>query len=267
MTLFDRDSQRLAVVTGASSGIGEELARGLARRGHSLVLVARRAERLEALARELSGAHSVRVEVRGCDLADRPARASLFAELEGREVDVLCHSAGFATFGRVGTLDVHREREQVELNAVAVHDLTLAVLPGMRARRRGAILVVGSTAGHQPMPGSATYSASKAFANCFAEALHEELRGTGVTCTLLAPGPVRTGFAEVAGVKHLEGKGGDFAWLGAARVAEEALRAMAARRRVVVPGAFAKLETLGGRYTPRALLLPAIAKVLERARS
>ena len=253
-----------AAVTGASSGIGEFLARGLAARGHSLILVARRGEQLLQLAQALTAKHGVDVEIRACDLADCAARAELCAELAARDIAILCNNAGFATFGQVKNLDVAREQEQVELNVVAVHDLTLAVLPGMVRRGAGAFLITGSTAGHQPMPGSATYSATKAFANTFCEALHAELRGSGISCTLLAPGPVRTGFASVAGITAIEGVGGGFAWLTAERVANTALRGMERNERIVVPGAFATLQTMGGRYTPRAMLLPILSKVLGR---
>lgn len=264
MSLPSPRPESRAVITGASSGIGAHLARGLAARGHALILVARRAEQLKELAQEIEGQYGVDVEIRPCDLANREARAALRAELAGRDISILCNNAGFATFGQVKDLDPAREIEQVELNAVAVHELTLTVLPGMVTRGSGAILITGSTAGHQPMPGSATYSASKAFANTFSEALNEELRGSGVSCTLLAPGPVRTGFADVAGIKAIEGVGGNFAWLSAARVADTALRGMERGHRMVVPGAFATLQTLGGRYTPRAMLLPILSKVLGR---
>ncbi len=253
-----------AVITGASSGIGEALARQLAARGHALMLVARRVARLEALAAELRQTHGVEVQLRPCDLADRSARAQLREELAQTEVSILCNNAGFATFGRLGALDADREREQLELNAVAVQDLTLAVLPGMLASRSGAILVVGSSAGHQPMPGNATYAASKAFANTFTEALHSELRGSGVSCTLLAPGPVKTEFAEAASIAHVDGIGGRLAWQDATRVAWLAIDGMERDRRIVVPGIAAQLGTLGGRHLPRALLLPVLKTVLAR---
>jgi short-subunit dehydrogenase len=264
MSLPQPQAAARAVVTGASSGIGEQLARQLAARGHSLILAARRVARLEALAAELRKAHKVKVELRPCDLADRAARQQFCEELRAQDIAILCNNAGFATFGRFAALDPEREREQLELNAVAVQDLVLAVLPGMLRRKAGAILVVGSTAGHQPMPGNATYCSSKAFANTFAEALHSELKGSGVSCTLLAPGPVKTEFTEVAKVTGIEGIGGSFAWQDAARVARLALEGMEHGRRIVVPGTFARLQTLGGRYTPRAVLLPVLKSVLAR---
>lgn len=247
----------VAVVTGASAGIGEQLARGLARRGHDLWLVARRANRLEALAAELQAAHGVTAQAVPCDLGDRGERDVLAKSLADAEVSVLCNNAGFATFGDLRHADPARERDQVELNVVAVHDLTLAVLPGMLRRSRGAILITGSTAGHQPFPGNATYAASKAFANTFAESLHGELRHTGVICTLLAPGPVATEFNDVAGLERVDA-GLSRLSVTAAEAAEQALRGLELGHRIVVPGWFAKVETIGGRYTPRRVLLPAL---------
>jgi uncharacterized protein len=248
-------------VTGASAGIGEALARGLAARGHSLLVVARRAERLERLAAELRDAHGVAVETRRCDLSDRVEHARLRGELASRDVSVLCANAGFATCGELRDGDPLREREEVEVNAVAMHELTLAVLPGMLARHAGAILITGSNAGEQPVPTAATYAATKAFANSFAQTLHEELRGTGVTCTLLEPGPVRTEFYAVGGVEHMQ-RNRVIAWMTPARVAEVGLEAMERGRRVAIPGAMAKAQALAGRHTPRALLFPILRTIV-----
>jgi short-subunit dehydrogenase len=256
--------QARAVITGASSGIGEELARQLAARGHSLILVARRVGKLEVLAKELRAAYKVKVELRPCDLVDRAARTQLREELAAQDISILCNNAGFATFGKLAGLDAEREREELELNAVAVQDLTLAVLPGMIRRKAGAILVVGSTSGHQPSPANATYAASKAFANSFAESLHSELRGTGVSCTLLAPGPTRTGFTEVAGIAKIDSIGGKFLWVSAERVARAGIEGMDRGKRIVIPGFVAQAQTLGGRYTPRAVLLPVLKQLFTR---
>ncbi|WP_369217280.1 SDR family NAD(P)-dependent oxidoreductase [Streptomyces flavofungini] len=249
-----------AVVTGASAGIGADLARGLAARGYGLWLTARSADALEALAGELRAAHRVPVRVRPCDLADPAARDALVAELAAEPVAVLCANAGFPTCGPLSANDPVREAAQVQVNVVALHALTQALLPGMLARRRGRVLVTGSLAGHQPVPTAATYSATKAFANTFAEALHGELRGTGVSCTLLAPGPVRTGFYAVGGVPGLRDRR-FLAWLTPRRVAEAGLRSMARGRRLVVPGPAAKVQYVLGRHTPRPLLQPVLRTV------
>lgn len=251
----------LAVVTGASSGIGAELARGLAARGCSVVLVARRREALEGLAKELGCGQGGTAEIRVCDLADRAQRTRLADELAGRPVTVLCANAGFPTCGPVADNDSGRESAQVEVNVVAVHELTLAVLPGMLARRRGAILVTGSNAGEQPVPTAATYAASKAFTNTFAEALHVELRGTGVTCTLLEAGPVSTEFTKVGGIEGSE-RTRWFAWRSPRSVAEAGLAAMSRGRRVVMPGPMAKAQAYAGRYLPRPLLFLLLRRVI-----
>ncbi|MFI9803932.1 SDR family NAD(P)-dependent oxidoreductase [Streptomyces sp. NPDC052301] len=259
-----------AVVTGASSGIGEHLARGLAARGYGLWLVARSTDALEALAKELRDRHGAPVRVRTCDLADPAARRALEEELAGQPVSVLCANAGFPTCGPLAENDPAQESAEVQVNVVSLHALTQALLPGMLARRRGGILVTGSTAGCQPVPTAATYSASKAFANTFAESLHVELRGTGVSCTLLAPGPVRTNFYSVGGMSRLQERK-FLAWLTPERVAEAGLRGLAQGRRVVVPGPVAKAQYLAGRHTPRPVLFPvlraAVLPVFRNARS
>ncbi len=230
-------------------------------------MVARRVDKLEALAIHLRQTYQVEVSLRPCDLADREARTQFRLELEKMDVAILCNNAGFATFGRLHELDADREREETEVNAVAVQDLTLAVLPKMMQRQTGAILIVGSTSGHQPTPANATYAASKAFANSFAESLHSELSGTGVTCTLLAPGPTITGFNEVAGITKIDGVGGSFVWVTAERVAKEAIQGMNCNRRIVIPGFIAQAQTLGGRYTPRIILLPILKQVFSRLKA
>ncbi|WP_410210046.1 SDR family NAD(P)-dependent oxidoreductase [Aquirhabdus sp.] len=264
MSLPAPTPQTRAVITGASSGIGEELARQLAARGYSLILVARRIDKLEALAAELRQKHQITVDLSPCDLANRDARRLLCHELAQQEISILCNNAGFATYGLLQNLDADREREQLELNAVAVQDLTLAVLPHMIQRKSGAILIVGSTSGHQPTPANATYAASKAFANFFAEALHSELQGTGVTCTLVAPGPTRTGFAEAAGIGKIDGAGGGMVWVTAERVARQSICGMDNNRRIVTPGLVAQAQMIGGRYTPRVILLPILKQVFSR---
>lgn len=252
--------RRLAVVTGASSGIGEWLARGLAAQGYDLWLIARSTEKLERLAKELADDRAIHVRVRPCDLAVPEARLDLNRELADASVSVLCANAGFPTCGPLSENDPAVEAAEVQVNVVALHDVIHAVLPGMLARRTGRILVTGSTAGCQPVPTAATYAATKAFANTFAESLHAELRGTGVTCTLLAPGPVRTNFYEVGGIPHLQ-RQKLLAWLSPGHVAESGLRSMARGRRLSVPGPVAKAQYLAGRLTPRAVLFPLLRGV------
>ncbi|MGX9672543.1 SDR family NAD(P)-dependent oxidoreductase [Mycobacterium sp. HM-7] len=266
MSLPTPSSGTRAVVTGASSGIGAALANALAWRGYPLILVARREDRLRELADRLMARHSIEVEVRAADLSDGDARDRLCDELADRDIAVLCNNAGFATYGELARSNPAREREQVELNAVAVHELTMAVLPGMIKRNTGAILITGSTAGNQPGPHNATYAATKAFANTLAESLHGELAGTGVQCTLLAPGPVRTEYAEAAQAPNLERMVPGPLWVSAEQAAAAAIAGMGAGRRRVVPGSFAKLQTLGGQYTPRGLIGPILRTVYRKVK-
>lgn len=247
-----------ALVTGASSGIGADIARRLAERGHGVTLVARREDRLQALATELRDAHGVRAEVLGCDLADPAARDALpgrIAEL-GLTVEILVNNAGYGSAGQFVTLDAAKETGMVRLNCEAVVALSQAFAPAMVERGRGAILVVASSAGFQPLPGQATYSASKAFALTFAEALHTELSGHGVAVTALCPGPVRTEFMEVAGAAELASSAPGFAWVPAEECARQAVEGLARNKRVVVPGLAIKVVTMAGQHTPRSVLLP-----------
>ena len=250
-----------AVVTGASSGIGAALVESLARRGHALILIARREDRLRELAERLSTTYGVAVEVVPCDLASPEDREKVLVDLASREISVLCLNAGFATYGELTRLDADREREEVELNVVAVHDFVVRLLPAMVERGSGAVLVTGSTAGNQPSPNNATYAATKAFANTLAESLHGELKGSGVTCTLLAPGPVKTEFSDVAHIGRLDDLLPGFAWVSAERAAERAIRGMERGKRRVVPGVLGKLNHVGGVYTPRAVSSPILRRV------
>ena len=185
-----------AVVTGASQNIGEALATELAARGHHLIVTARREDVLRTLADRLTDKYGVVVEVRPVDLADPAERAKLADELAGRNISILCANAGTATFGPVAELDPAGEKAQVQLNVLGVHDLVLAVLPGMVERKAGGILISGSAAGNSPIPNNATYAATKAFVNTFSESLRGELKRAGVHVTLLAPGPVRDDVAR-----------------------------------------------------------------------
>jgi short-subunit dehydrogenase len=257
MSLPAPAADSVVIVTGASSGIGAELARSLAGLGHDLVLVARRADRLEELAEELRAAHAGDVLVHAADLTTSTAREGLlgFVAEAGRTVVGLCNNAGYGLAGRAWALDPDDDRGQIELNVVALHDLTLLVVPGMVERGAGAVLNVASGAAFQPMPGMATYAATKAFVHAFSEAVHTELAGTGVSVTTLYPGPVATEFGDRAGFAPEQELPGILV-VDAADVARQAVDAMVAGRRSVIPGAGNKVTGLLGRYTPRTVLLP-----------
>src|ERR1700727_1166198 len=229
-----------AIVTGASSGIGAAIARELARRGHGLTLVARRENRLKALAEELAEAHSIRAEVIAADLIDADSRGALPAQLEERGLtpDILVNNAGFTTMGAVYRSDRAAELALVRTNVEAVVDLCSLFVPGMVTRHRGAVLNTASTAAFQPLPGQAGYGASKAFVLSYGRALRADLRGTGVTVTTLCPGPVETGFAEAAGMTDEEAAETlpKFMWIPAADVARAAVEGLAAGSARVIRG-------------------------------
>ena len=261
MSLPKPNADTTVVITGASSGIGTEIARGLGRRGYPLVLVARRRERLDKLANELRGTHSVTLDVMPLDLNDSAARVQLIERISGEAVAGLVNSAGFGTSGPFHSLPLEREHEEVIVNALALMELTHAALPGMIDSGVGAVLNIASIAGFQPLPGAAVYSATKAFVQTFSEAVHEELHGTGVSCTVLCPGPVPTEWWEVAGLPTRLGPqrwSAGIAQVSPRDVAEAAIAGMLKGKRSVVPGLAAKVAGLGGRFTPRRVLLPAL---------
>jgi short-subunit dehydrogenase len=264
MSLADPDPNATVLVTGASAGIGEQLARQLAARGHNVTLVARRKPKLEALADELRRAHGIQADVRKANLSEAGARTRLVNDLTtgAKAVTAVCNNAGFGSFGRIHELDADREAEMVRLNVNAVHDLTMAFLPGMVARGSGAILNLASVAAFQPMPQNATYSATKAFVLSFSESVHGELAGTGVSCTALCPGPVPTEFSDVAGVGDEQSDVPGFVWVSAEDVARAGIEGMAAGKRVVIPGALTRAMAAGGRFAPRSVLLPVANKLL-----
>jgi short-subunit dehydrogenase len=251
---------RGVVVTGASSGIGREIARALTRRGHQVVLVARSADKLAALAVELGdGAH-----VLPADLSQPEARAQLPGQLAelGITPDGLVNNAGLSTLGPVWRADPAAEVNMLEVDVVAVAELCTRLLPGMVERGRGAVLNVASTAAFQPLPGQAGYAAGKAFVLSYTQSLAGELRGTGVSATALCPGPVDTGFGETAGFTQEEAEGAlpSFMWVPAAEVAEAAVAGMAAGRLVVIPGAANRVASVFAQVTPRSLLVPLLAR-------
>ncbi|MCX2931436.1 mycolate reductase [Mycobacterium sp. CVI_P3] len=253
-----------AVVTGASQGIGEALATELAARGHHLIITARRGDVLDELASRLTERYGVTVEVRAVDLADPQARTALADELAGRDISILCANAGTATFGPVSNLDPAAERAQVQLNVLGVHDLVLAVLPGMLARKAGGILISGSAAGNSPIPNNATYAATKAFANTFSESLRGELKGSGVHVTLLAPGPVRTELPDHAEQSLVERLIPDFLWINTEYTARISLDGLAHNKMRVVPGVTSKAMSVASGYAPRAIVTPIVGAVYKK---
>jgi len=263
MSLPTPAPDRTALVTGASSGIGAEIARQLARRGHGVTLVARSAAKLEALAAEV-GALGVRAEVIACDLTDRSARAGLLSAIEGRglSVDVLVNNAGLSTLGAVADSDPEAEMAMVELDVVAVVDLCSRILPGMVERGRGAVLNVASTAAFQPLPGQAGYGAGKSFVLSYTQSLAGELKRTGVTATTLCPGPVDTGFGERAGFSKADAEEAlpQVMWVSAEAVARAAVDGLDKGRLVVIPGAANRIASALAQVTPRTLLLPVLVK-------
>lgn len=253
-----------AVVTGASSGIGAEIARELARRGHGVTLVARREDRLKTLADELAVTHKIRAEAIAADLTDADSRGELPGQIEGRglTVDVLVNNAGFTTMGAVERADRAAELAMVRTDVEAVVDLCTLFVPGMVTRHRGAILNTASTAAFQPLPGQAGYGASKAFVLSYGRALGAELRGTGVTVTTLCPGPVETGFAESAGISDAEASEAlpAFMWVAAADVARAAVDGLDAGRPVVIPGVANRAVAAVAHLVPKSLILPLMAQ-------
>jgi hypothetical protein len=241
--------KKVALVTGASAGLGVEFARQLSRRGHSLVLAARRKDRLAELARELGDARSLAI-----DLSKANAAAKLMADIEanGETVDLLVNNAGFGLIGPFAELDAKRERQMIDLNAGALTDLCRAVAPAMIERRSGGILNVASTAAFQPGPKMAVYFASKAFVLSLSEALHEELKPHGIKVTCLCPGPTRTEFGEIAGF------GGnslfDKVAMNAAEVVETGLKALDSNDAVLVAGWINKIGAASTRLAPRSVV-------------
>jgi short-subunit dehydrogenase len=241
-----------ALVTGASSGIGEEFARQLAAAGTDLVIVARSTDKLEALAAEVRADHDVEVDTLSADLTD-PADLERVEE-RVRDVavpiDLLVNNAGVGSTGRFVEQDHQRVDDQVKLNVTAVTRLTHAALPGMLGRGRGGILNVSSIASFQPIPRFSVYAASKAYVRSFSEAIHEELLGTGVHVTALCPGFTRTNFPEAAGAEDDATKIPDFIWMEADPVVASGLKAIASNRAVVVPGLQYKVSSSASQVLP-----------------
>ena len=261
MAIPPPDPSSTCLVTGASSGIGADIARELAGRGYGVTLAARREDRLRELAGELEG-FGVRVEVAPCDVADEASRGAMVASIAARglTVDVLVNNAGFGSAGHFVELDHDREVQLVRTNVEAVVALCGVYAPQMADRGRGAILNVASTAAFQPLPIQATYAASKAFVLSFSDSLHEELGAHGVSVTALCPGPVDTEFVDVAGMsEHVSSMPKAF-FASSPKVAAAGVKGMEKGKRVVVPGGLNRAGAIGGQLAPRSLLLPFVRR-------
>jgi uncharacterized protein len=256
-----------AVVTGASSGIGREFARLAAKDGRDVVLVARRVERLEELARELTQRFGVAARAIAADLADPASPPRIFGEIteQHREVDLLINAAGLGVLGFFADTSLEKELETIRVNVLASTELTKLFLPAMLKRRRGVIVNLASTAAFQPGPLMAVYYASKAYVLSFTEALAEELHGTGVTATALCPGPTITEFQKRAGMEDTLLFSGLLV-SDAAFVARKGYEGAMKGKRVVVPGFANRVLSYGARLGPRRLATR-IARKLQEKRS
>jgi uncharacterized protein len=246
--------RKTALVTGASAGLGTELAWLLAAGGHDVVIVARRREKLEALAAEIRAKHEVLVHVIAEDLAKPGAASRIARALDERRIaiEVLVNNAGFGGTGAFAERELARELEMIQVNIVALVELTHLLLPAMVARKSGRVLNIGSTAGFVPGAFMAIYYASKAFVNSFTEALSVELEGTGVTATVSCPGATATEFAQVAGNEKTPLFKSRV--MGAREVAEDAYRAMMRGEALSVPGFMNKVRIASLRAAPRGMM-------------
>jgi short-subunit dehydrogenase len=256
-----------ALITGASSGIGLELAKLFARDGYDLVLVARRREKLETLGEDLGRRHGIRFRAIAADLADPAAPAEIVRQLAAAlvAVDIIVNNAGFGELGPFATTDLETERRMIQVNVTALTVLTKLFLPGMLARRRGRILNVASTAGFAPGPLMAVYYATKAYVISLSEALAEELRGSGVSVTVVCPGPTLTEFQAVAHMEsarlfRLPGV------MDAGAVARAAYAGLMRGKRMVVPGLLNRALLLVIRLSPRGVVVRVARLFQEKVR-
>lgn len=260
-----RGGQRTALVTGASGGIGLELARLLARDGYNLVLVARGEDKLTQIAQELTTKHNVTVRVIVKDLSQPDAPQQIFDELqcEAIAVDVLVNNAGFGLYGAFSETDLSDELQMMQVNMVALTHLTKLLLPAMIERRRGKILNVASTAALQPGPLMAVYYATKAYVLSFSQALNNELEGSGVSMTALCPGPTTSGFQSRASMESSRLMQGDM--MDARTVAAIGYRALMRRQPAVIPGATNKGFALLAKLLPGPMTVKIVRRAQERA--
>jgi uncharacterized protein len=252
-----------ALVTGASGGIGEALARELAARGLDLVIVARSEDKLAALASELESTHSINVRAIATDLTRAGAVTDLVATLGDLEIDVLVNNAGYANYGKFWENDAAKERDMVQLNVVVLEELTRALLPAMVSRGRGRVMNLASTAAFMPGPLMSNYYATKAYVLSLSEGLANELHGTGVTVTALCPGPTESGFqnrADMGDSKLVRGK----RLPSAAQVAKAGCTALFAGKVVYIPGFSNRLQVLTPKFLPRRIVPGFVRKAQEK---
>ncbi len=253
--------KQTALITGASSGIGLDLAHLFAADGHDVVLVARSEGKLRELAKELEAKHGIQATVIAADLAKPDAPQQIF--VIAPQIDVLVNNAGFGTSGKFAETELRAELEMIQVNVTALTHLTKLFLPQMLERKRGRILNLASTASFQPGPLMAVYYATKAYVLSFSEAIAEELSGTGVTVTALCPGPTATGFQKTADL-------GSEALLkvmkpvSSMEVARAGYNAMMRGRRVVIPGVKNKIGVQSIRVTPRVVVTKVVRALQER---
>jgi uncharacterized protein len=267
VALPEPSASATALITGASSGIGEAIAGLLAERGHGVTVVARREDRLRALATALAAEHGVRAEPIAADLGTQAGRDELLERVTalGLDVEILVNNAGFGDSGNLHRGDPSRLTQMVRLNCEALLDLQARYSPAMAERGRGAIINVASTSAFQPIPGTATYAATKAFVLSLSEATHSELSGKGVTVTAVCPGPVKTEFAAEAGLGDANESLPGFIWTDVEDVAREAVNGADKGNRVVVPGLMNRAGALLGQHSPRALVLPVAKRAWRQA--
>lgn len=245
-----------ALVTGASQGIGEAIARDFAAEGHNLIIVARREDVLTQLAEELEKDYGVDVVVAAHDLSVTEDVDTLLSLIDEKRISICVNSAGIASFGPFMDQDWNYETNQFNLNATAVFRITKAVLDQMVPRGEGALCNVGSAAGNVPIPNNATYVLTKAGVNAFTEALHYELKKTGVHCTLLAPGPVRDAVIPEEDQSIVDKVVPDFLWTTYESCSRETIDAMKKNRRRITPGPLSKAMDFVSSYAPRGALAP-----------
>jgi len=258
------EQKMTALVTGASGGIGEELARLFAADGHDLVLVARSRDKLARLAAELEGKNKVAARVLAADLSRPESPREIFEELDGAGVvvDALVNNAGFGSYGLFAETDLKSELELLQVNVVALTHLSKLFLPGMLARRRGFVMNVASTAAFQPGPLMAVYYASKAYVLSLSEALANECEGKGVTVSALCPGPTETGFVAAAGME--QSKLFDRGAMTAREVAEAGYRGLLAGKTLVIPGLRNALVARAVGMLPRKTVTKVVRGIQER---